>query len=116
MITSKMPLRSEDLVNQTALTLPEREMMDTYTWGQSIDQTNTATVDVDNDGNSQVLVQQENQAQHCLNLAINLLAYSDYNDAELEDIYQDCMQDQTMDKDNDQDIDDEDKKKHKKHR
>ncbi|WP_437776316.1 hypothetical protein [Sorangium sp. So ce1097] len=118
MITSKMPLRSEDLVNQTALTLPEREMMDAYTWAQTIDQTNTADtdVDVDDGSNANTFIEQTNQANICWNLAIALATYSDYTDAEVEDVYNTCMQDNEVDKDNDQEIEDEDKKKHKKHR
>ncbi|WP_438015131.1 hypothetical protein WMF18_30190 [Sorangium sp. So ce315] len=107
MITSKMPLRSEDLVNQTALTLPEREMMDVITTTQTgtITQTGTASAD---DGSNAAVAQ---AAVVCNQLAVALVLYADYSEADADAAYQDCM----ADADIDQEVEEE-KKKHKKHR
>ncbi|XYH93698.1 hypothetical protein ACMHYB_38445 [Sorangium sp. So ce1128] len=102
---AKMSLRSEDLVNQTALTLPEREMMDMFTFSPTIgDQTNVAVVKDSED----VQINQSNLAEiDCWQLAFALVNYSDYSEAEAEEAYQDCMIEKDVDQDNE---DDDDKK------
>ncbi len=89
MIAKKMPLRSEDLVNQTALTLPEREMMDVFTFSQSTDVDQDADADADDGSNASA----QNQLNVCWQLLVALVNYADYSEAEAEDAYQDCMND-----------------------
>ncbi|WP_437686655.1 hypothetical protein [Sorangium sp. So ce176] len=103
MITNKMPLRSEDLVNQAALMLPEREMMDTISISQSgtIMQTGTATAN--NGSNAAVTL----AATICNQLAVALVLYADYSEADADKAYQDCM----ADADTDQEVEEEEKKK-----
>lgn len=112
MITKKMSLRSEDLVNQTALALPEREMMDLFNFGNveiDVEQDNSSTIYGDdnqvNQGNQNVV------ELDCWQWAFALATYADYTEAEAEEAYQDCMIEKEIEQESEQE--DEDKKKHK---
>ncbi len=106
MITIKMSLRPEDLVNQTALTLPKREMMDVFTFNQSTDVHQEAEAYADDGSNASA----QNQLNVCMQLVVALVNYADYSEAEAEEAYQDCMND---DQESEQEI--EKDKKHRKH-
>ncbi|MGK3959861.1 hypothetical protein WMF38_43285 [Sorangium sp. So ce118] len=117
MISNKMPLRSQDLVNQTALTLPEREMMDMFTFGNvdiDVDQDNSSTIYGDDNQ-----VNQQNQSvidMDCWQWAFALATYSDYTEVEAEEAYQDCRLEKDIDQESDQeDEDNKDKKDDRDH-